>query len=256
MAMRKFWNYIKTWFGVKSEQIKDPEIEIEQAIGEARERDRELRNQAAKVIAHRTKLADDLEDASAESAEAKALAKQALVKADEATKAGNAAEAARWNQAAQAIAMKLQAANSTTEMLTQQLTVAEDQAVKAQKAVNQNAMSLQEMSAKRMEMLGKLQAAKMQESVNSAMDQLNATVGDDAPSLKEIEDKIERRSAEASAKAELSAGTPEGAMAELKESVNLAEADATLDSLRSELGLGPAPALPASTPPSGSSPSS
>ena len=53
----KTWNYIKTWFGKKTEDIKDPEIEIEQAIQEAQKRDQELRNQAAQVIAHRTNVA-------------------------------------------------------------------------------------------------------------------------------------------------------------------------------------------------------
>ena len=33
--MRKLWNYIKAWFGKKTEDAKDPEIEIEQAINEA-----------------------------------------------------------------------------------------------------------------------------------------------------------------------------------------------------------------------------
>ena len=49
-CMRKLWNYIKAWFGKKTEDAKDPEIEIEQAINEAQARDRDLRNQAAKVV--------------------------------------------------------------------------------------------------------------------------------------------------------------------------------------------------------------
>ena len=86
-------------------------------------------------------------------------------------------------------------------------------------------MRLQEMTAKRIELLGKLESARMQESVNKAMDQLTATVGDDAPTLKEVEDKIQQRAAMASAKAELRDATPEGAMVELEHEVNLAEAD-------------------------------
>ena len=57
----------------------------------------------------------------------------------------------------------------------------------------------------------------MQESVNKAMDQMTATVGEDAPSLKEVENKIQARMAQASAKAELTEATsPEAAIAELK----------------------------------------
>ena len=68
--MGKTWNYIKTWFGKKTEEIKDPEIEIEQAIQEAQQRDQQLRNQAAQVIAHRTNVGAELEEASGDMAEA------------------------------------------------------------------------------------------------------------------------------------------------------------------------------------------
>jgi phage shock protein A len=73
-------------------------------------------------------------------------------------------------------------------------------------------------------------------------------VGQDSPSLEEVEDKIQARMAQASAKAELDASTGEGALAELKRSTMELEASATLDSLRAELGLGSPPELPASEP--------
>jgi phage shock protein A len=240
---RRLWNYIKTWFGVKTEQAMDPEIQIEAAINEARDRDRALRNEAAKVIAHRSKVADDVEDYAKEVAESKELAKQALLKADAATRAGNAAESARWTQGAQAIALRLQAAQNNLDSMRKQLVTADQQSQQAKDAVHSNAMRLQEVAAKRMEMLGQLEAAKMQESVNSAMASINATVGDEAPSLQEIEDKIESRMAEAQAQTELTASTPEGALAQLEADVNLASADSALDELRAELGLSPAPEL-------------
>jgi phage shock protein A len=246
----KTWNYIKTWFGKKTEEIKDPEIEIEQAIQEAQKRDQQLRNQAAQVIAHRTNTAAELEEASGDLAEAKELAKQALLKADASAKAGNAADAAKWNTTASQIAMKMQASQNTVEMLQKQLVTADAQAEKAKEAVKNNAMQVQELAGKRMELLGQLQAAKMQESVNSAMDQLTATVGEDAPSMEEVENKIQARMSQASAKAELTEATsPEVAMAELKSATLASQADLALDSLRAELGLGPAAELPAAEPP-------
>lgn len=241
--LKRWWNYIKSWFGMKSKEIMDPKVEIESAINEAQKRDQTLRNEAAKVIAHRTRVADEMEDSSGELAESKELARQALLKSDAALKAGNSADADKWNQAAQAIAMKMQAAQGNVDSLQQQLAIADQQAEAAKTAVHDNAMRLQEISSKRMEMLGQLEQAKMQESVNSAMASINATVGGDAPSLKEIEDKIQDRMANAMAKTELTASTPEGAMAELKREVNLSGATAALDDLRNELGLGPAPAL-------------
>lgn len=242
--MASFWGYIKAWFGKKSEQIKDPEIEIEQAIQEAQKRDQQLRNQAAMVIAHRTRVTQELEESAGDLAEAKELARQALLKADAAAKAGNVEEANKWNTAASQIALKMQAAQNTVDMLQKQLTMAEQQATAAKQAVVQNASSLQSLAAKRMELLGKLEAAKMQESVNKAMDAMTAQIGTGAPSLEEVENKIQQRMAEASGRAELAAATPEGAIAELQRSTQQLKADQALDALRTELGLGPAATAP------------
>jgi phage shock protein A len=261
-VLRRWWNYIKTWFGVKSKEAMDPKIEIEAAINEARENDQTLRNEAAKVIAHRTRVADEVEEMAKEVGEAKELARQALLKSDASMKGGNVEDAGKWNRAAQSIAMRLQASQKNLDSMQQQLTIADQQAEQAKGAVRDNAMRLEEITAKRMEMLGQLEQAKMQESVNKAMASVNASVGGEAPSLKEIEDKIEDRMAEAMAKTELTAETPEGAMAELEREIDIASADSALDDLRAELGLGPAPTLgsaasestgPSSVPPSGPS---
>jgi phage shock protein A len=38
-VLKKWWNYIKAWFTKKSNEVMDPEIEIEQAIQDARRKD-------------------------------------------------------------------------------------------------------------------------------------------------------------------------------------------------------------------------
>jgi len=233
-----FFGYIKTWFTKKTDEMKDPAIEIEQAIQEAQKRDRELRNQAAMVLANRQRVEQELEESAGDLAEAKELAKQALLKADSAAKAGNTVDAEKWNNAASQIALKMQAAQNSQDMYQKQLITATAQAEAAKKAVQQNAMAVQEMAAKRMQMLGQLEAAKMQESVNRAMDAMNAQVGDTGTlSLDAVNDKIKNRMAVAQAQAELKAATPDGAIAELKMSTGMLKAEAALDDLRAELGL-------------------
>jgi phage shock protein A len=234
---KRLWGYIKQLFRSKTEAAMDPEIEIEQAITEARKRDQELRNQAAKVVAHRVQLESKIGRAADDAGEARELAKQALMKAKEASDKGDAEGAEKWNRSAQGLAMKLQAADNNLESLKQQYETATEQAEKAKTAVQQNALRVQELTAKRMEMLGELQQAKMQESVNKAVDAMSATFDDEAVSLEKVEDKIEQRKAEAMAKAELREATPEGAEAELREAVSLTQADAKLDELRAELGI-------------------
>jgi phage shock protein A len=98
-------------------------------------------------------------------------------------------------------------------------------------------MKVQELSAKRMEKLGSLEQAKMQEAVNDAVQSMTSSVDDQSLSLDSVEDKIEQRKAEAMARAELHEATPEGAEDELRRAVNMTEADSKLDELRAELGL-------------------
>lgn len=236
--MLKRWiAYIKSWFKSTSENLMDPEIEIQAAIDETKSQDQALRNQAAKVIAHKTQLEGQIGKAAEAVGEAKEMAKQALIRADEAKKTNDQAGVTKWTQAAQSLAMKLQASENNLTSLRAQFETAETQAAQAKKAVQANAMKVQELSAKRLEMLGTLEQAKMQEAVNNAVQSMSASVTDDGPNLASVESKIEQRKAEAMARAELHEATPEGAEAELRTAVNMAEADSKLDELRAELGL-------------------
>jgi phage shock protein A len=235
--LKRLWGYITTLFRRTAEGAMNPEIEVEQAINEARKRDQELRNQAAKVVAHRTQIESKMENAADDVGEAREMAKQALLRAEQAKSSGDVEGVEKWTRTAQALAMKLQAAENNLGTLKTQYETASSQAEKAKDAVQQNAMRVQELAAKRMELLGSLEAAKMQESVNKAVDSLSNTMEYDMPSLEKVEEKIEARKAEAMAKAELREATPAGAEAELKEAINMVQADAKLEELKAELGL-------------------
>ncbi len=245
---KRIWAYLKALFSTTAEKAMDPKIEIEAAINEAKKKDQDLRNQAAQVIAHRTQLESQIDKAAASAGEAREMAKQAILKAEAAKTAGDDAGVEKWTQAAQSIAMKLQASENNLASLKEQYEVAETQADQAKSAVQRNSMSLQELSAKRMELLGQLEQAKMQEAVNKAVQSMSASISDDGPSLDQVEAKIERRKAEAMANAELHEATPEGAESELKAAINIAQADAKLEELKAELGLSTPTAAPETAP--------
>ncbi len=235
--LKRLWGYITTLFRTTAESAMNPEVEIEQAITAAQKRDQELRNQAAKVVAHRTQLERRIEKAADDVGDAREMAKQALLKAEEARAAGDAAGADKWTRTAQAMAMKLQASENNLTTLKTQFESAATQAEQAKTAVQQNATRVQELAARRMELLGSLEAAKMQESVNKAVESMSAAMDYEAPSLDKVEQKIESRKAEAMAKAELREATPDGAEVELREAINTVQADAKLEELKAELGL-------------------
>jgi len=238
--------YLKALFTTTAEKAMDPAIEIEAAINTAKKQDQELRNQAAKVVSHRTQLDSQIDRAADDAGEAREMAKQAILKAEESRKAGDTAGVEKWTRAAQSIAMKLQAAENNLSSLKEQYSVAQTQSEQAKVAVQQNAMKLQELSARRMELLGQLEQAKMQEAVNEAVATMSSSLSDSGPSLDQIEVKIEKRKADAMARAELTEATPEGAEAELRAAINVSQADAKLEELRAELGLAAAePQVPA-----------
>lgn len=234
---KRIWGYIQALFRSTAEKAMNPEIEIEQAIQEARKQDQALRNQAAKVIAHRAQLERKLEKAADTVGEAREMAKKALLKAEEAKNAGDVEATEKWTRAAQSLALKLQAAENNLNGLKSQYEIAVVQSDDAKSAVETNAMRLSELAAKRMELLGRLEQAKMQEAVNSAVESMSSTMDFEAPSLDKVENKIEERVANASAQAELRESTPEGAEAELREAINMASADSKLEELKAELGL-------------------
>jgi phage shock protein A len=235
--LRRIWNYLKTLFGIAAENAMDPAVEIEQAINEAQRRDQDLRIQAAKVIAHRTQIEAKIEDTAADVGEAREIAKQALLKAEAAKNAGDTAAQTKWTTGAQSIALRLQAAESNLSSLKGQYEIAITQADAAKNTVTQNAMRLQELAAKRMQLVGQLEQARMQESVNRAVESISASMETNAPSLEKVEEKIQKRLSEAQAHAELREATPAGAESELREAVSIAQADARLDELKEELGL-------------------
>ena len=85
----------------------------------------------------------------------------------------------------------------------------------------------------------------MQEEMNSAMAQLNETVGDDVPTLKEVQEKIEARYAKAKATAELSETSVQSRILEVEQATANIEAQSRLSQLRAELGLDSPAAAPA-----------
>jgi phage shock protein A len=234
---KRIWGYIKQLFRSGAEKAMNPEIEIEQAITESKKRDQELRNQAAKVIAHRTQIEQKIEGAAKDVGEAREMAKSALMRAEAAKNAGDTAEQSKWTQAAQSLALKLQASESNLNGLKEQYEIAIGQADQAKSAVQANAMRLQELAAKRMQLMGQLQQAKMQEAVNSAVESISSNMEVEAPSLEKVEEKIQQRLASAKARTELREATPEGAESELKEAISIVQADAKLEELKKELGI-------------------
>ena len=204
-ALKRWWRYVGTKFGMRLEERADPKVQLEQAIREARAQHRRLIEQATNVIANQKQTERQLERTIDEYERANASARQALVLSDEQVRAGN-------NE-------------------------------KAKAAVAQNSTALQKKLAERQQLLSQLDQARMQEEMNKAMGQLSESVSEDVPTFDEVRAKIEKRLARAQAATEIGGASVETKMLEVEQAQMSAEAQARLGSLRAELGLRAPPML-------------
>jgi len=242
-GFKRWWGYLKAKTSSTLEEHADPKIQLEQAIREAQDQHRRLRDQAASVIANRTQTEMRLNRALGELEKVNGNARQALVMASDADQKGDTAKAADYTDAAEALAnrmIQLEADIEDLKTLSLQAAQAADQ---AKAAVEQNARALQQKLAERQKLLSQLDQAKMQEQMASAMASLNEEVGQSGPTFEEVRQKIEARYAKAKGAAELTTTAVDSRMQEIEAATANAEAKARLSEMKVELGLaaGPTP---------------
>jgi phage shock protein A len=240
--VRKWWKYITAKLTGNFNERADPKVQLEQAIIEAQEQHRRLKDQAANVIANQKTSEIRLNGKLEELTKLNANARQALVMAADASKSGDATKAAQYNSAAETIANQLITVERDVESLKQLVLDAAQASDQAKAAVQQNSRLLQEKLSERSKLLSQLDQAKMQEEMNKAMSSLQETVGADVPTFKEVEEKIQARYAKAKATSELNETSVESRVLEIEQATANVEAQSRLSQLRAELGLDAAPA--------------
>jgi phage shock protein A len=247
---KKWWKYLTAKLTGSFNERADPKVQLEQAITEARGAHLRLKEQAANVIANQKQAELRLNGKLSELEKLNANARQALVMAADAAKAGDATKAQQYNTAAETLANQLIQVEKDVESLKSLVLESAKASDQAKAAVEQNSRLLQEKIAEKSKLLSQLDQAKMQEEMNSAMAQLNEHVGADVPSFEEVREKIEVRYTKAKARAELGEASVESRVLEVEQATANIEAQSRLSELRSELGLdageaaAPAPAEP------------
>ena len=244
---KKWWLYLTAKLTGSFNERADPKVQLEQAIAEAQNQHRRLREQAANVIANQKQgeLRLNAEDDGAGEAQ-----RQRPAGADHGRptprRRATRRKATQYTSAAETIANQLIQTEKDVESLKTMVIESTQASDQAKAAVHQNSRLLQEKIAEKSKLLSQLDQAKMQEEMNSAMAQLNESVGADVPSLAEVQEKIQARYAKAKATAELTEASVESRVLEVEQATANIEAQGRLSALRAELGLGggePAPAV-------------
>lgn len=247
-TLRRMWRYVGTAIGMRFDELADPKVQLTQAIEEAQDLHRKLRQQAATVIANQKQTELRLSRAMGELEKATASARQAVLMADQAQQEGDASKVGELTRVAESLATRIVTLEEEIQSLKELHLQSTQAAESAKAAVQQNAFALQRQISERQKLLSQLDQAKMQERINDAMGQLAEKVGQDVPSLEQVRAKIEERYARALGAAELEDHSVGMKMIELEQAAKEAEARARLDLLRNQLGIAAPSTSPAPLP--------
>ena len=215
-VLKRWWKYTVAKLNGSFNEMADPKVQLEQAILEAQEQHRKLKEQAANVIANQKQTEMRLNRSMEELEKVTRSARQAVLMAEDATKKGDAKKAQEYTAAAESFANRLISIEHEVENLKALSLQSAQAADQAKSAVQQNSTALQKKLAERQQLMGQLDQAKMQEQMNSAMASLSEQVGQDTPSFDEVRDKIEKRYAQAKGAQELQGESIEGRMLEIE----------------------------------------
>jgi phage shock protein A len=245
----KGWRYMMALFGAKIDEYADPKVQIQQAIEDAQRQHQALVQQAAAVIGNQRQLEMKLSRQMSEVEKLQGMARQALVLADKARADGNESEAQKYESTATTLATQLVSGEQSMEDLKTLHDQALGAAGQARKAVENNAMVLQQRIAERSRLLSQLEQAKMQETVAKSLESMSSLAAPgNTPSLDEVRDKIEQRYANAMGRAELASNSVEGRMLEVQKSSLDMAGQSRLEQIRASMAgekLGAAPSQPA-----------
>jgi len=232
----KAWKYTMALFSSKVDEYADPKIQIQQAIEEAQRQHQALSQQAAAVIGNQRQLEMKLNRQLGEVEKLSASARQAVNLADDARSKGDEAKAAQYENTAEAFAAQLVTAEQSVEDLKGMHDQSLQAATQAKKAVEQNAMNLQQRIAERTKLLSQLEQAKMQEQVSSSLRSMTELAAPgNTPSLDQVRDKIEQRYANALGSAELSKDSVQGRMLEVQQSAIEMAGHSRLEQIRASM---------------------
>lgn len=224
--LRGWISSLKSWFGSSAEPDPAPLPDVDAAIDEARLRDQQFRNEAAKAIAEKIVLSSRIEERAVAVGKSRALARESLVRSDEARSTGDQGGASRWTELALLHAGSLRASEDDLTSLRSRYRETWNRAEEAKSAIQNNATGLDELSAG---------LPGVSDRIDDLARVMTTSIEDKTPSPDSLESLIDRHEGEGSALADLEELEP--GRHERREAVNMTEADVRLDALRAELDL-------------------
>ncbi len=213
---------------------------------------RALRESATNIIAYQHQLEGQRKNLYEELERTSTNARQAVMMADEASREGDAAKAARFNESAVLLSQEIVSIDTQIAVIDIELLEASQASDEAKSIASDSAIQMTQIKAKGAQLRADFERAKMSEG------SLDAT---GAPSFDEVKDKITDRVVQAEARAELAEAEGQnalaGATALVEQAAIEARAAAKLAEIRTQMGVTRVPTEvvdPVDAPPSDAEP--
>jgi phage shock protein A len=220
------WNRLKrlfrSVFGGLIEGAEDPELILKQVIRDMQDKVPQMNENVVQVMGTEKKLQKEVDILERE-------IKENDYKVQAAIKQGR-------DDLARLYITQMQEKQTALDRSRSQLESARAASVQARKFRDNYILQMKKRSAEAQQLVNEARAAKMQEQLSQAM--ASFQVGDESSTFDEMRERIQRRSATAEARMELSTGGVESQIADIeRESLNIQVED-TLAAYKRQMGLG------------------
>lgn len=216
-------------FGGLIEKAEDPELILQQTIRDMREKVPQMQNNVVQVMATEKLLQKEVTMLEREIKDYDAKVKAAIQ--------SNRDDIARTYITA------LQEKQTSLERSRQQLETSHAASEQAKKFLDNYILQVKKRAGEAQQLVNEARAAKMQEQLSQTM--ASFQIGDEAGTFQEMRERIQRRSAAAEARMDLSTGGVETQIQDIeREALNMQVED-TLDAYKRQMGLAPEVSTPA-----------
>ena len=237
--LKRWWAYLAASGNEKFNEHADPKVQLSQAIAEERKRHGRLKYSAATIIGQAKRAENQLDTCLDRLDHNNALVRKALLMEAEKRAAGDNAKADEYKRAAETLTDEIVTLEAQVNDFREAFRAASIAATDAKAQVATSEKNLEKLAREQKKLLTKLERAKMQEAVNDSVESLNENVGGTIPTIKEVEDKIETRLANAQGMSELNGESSKGNDARVQLEADLGEISTQerMDKIRAELGI-------------------
>jgi len=231
--LKRLWRYLVALFGVKLDQLEDPEILLSQAQKEMTEAHARNRERAVQAITQKNNLQQMVDDTQKRVDNLQAKAELALKRGE--------------RDLALQLLKEKQSYEQTLEMTRASLTQAQETVDAVKTAIKREEEAIRQKTAQALALKAQWKNSQIQNALNKALDNMGG-IEDTTQVFERAQSKIRSADSEQRARGELAQQRVSSRVASLDDAVGSEAAETELAQLEAKLGMGPATNTATTTP--------